>query len=333
MEKETLTQDMFVGLGGSGNVLDPRPIHLYSYYRDAELRGAELLLKLIMRIDDPEAQIKLSRHLADETRHAWLWTKRIADLGGTPFPIDDGYQTRIGKEVGIPRTLIDLFALTVVVEERAQQRYLEHASRPDVDPATRELLYEVTKDEKWHLGWIKNKLKELATSHGGEEKMRAALERYREIDRKVTADMMVKERAVYTPFRQVFISHSSKDKVFARRLAHRLTASGLKVWIPEDEIFPGDNWAKKVGAALEESDIMVVLITPHAFESEWLKEEIQYALTSEHYQGRLIPVFLGHETAMPADAPWILRKLSPVRIEGREEDWQPVVDKISTFAN
>ena len=78
---------------------------------------------------------------------------------------------------------------------------------------------------------------------------------------------------------------------------------------------------------------MVVLITPHAFESEWLKEEIQYALTSEHYQGRPIPVFLGDETETPTDAPWILRKLSPVQIEGPEEDWQQVVDKISTFAN
>ena len=162
---------------------DPRMIHLYSYYRDAELRGATLLLKLIMRIDDPETQVKLSRHLADETRHAWLWTKKIADLGAIPVRVDDGYQTRIGHKVGIPKTLIDLFALTVVVEERAQQRYLEHARRPDVDPETREILHEVTKDEKWHIGWIKNKLKELAAANGGEAKMLATLERYREIDR------------------------------------------------------------------------------------------------------------------------------------------------------
>jgi len=178
-------------------LVDPRLIHLYSYYRDAELRGATLLLKLIMRIDDPEAQVKLSRHLADETRHAWLWTKRIADLGSTPVPVDDGYQTRIGREVGIPRTLIDLFSLTVVVEERAQQRYLEHARRPDVDPETRELLHEVTKDEKWHIGWIKKKLTELAAANGGEAKMRATLERYREIDRKVVAEMLVKERNTF----------------------------------------------------------------------------------------------------------------------------------------
>jgi bacterioferritin (cytochrome b1) len=177
--------------------VDPRMIHLYSYYRDAELRGATLLLKLIMRVDDSEAQVKLSRHLADETRHAWLWTKRIADLGATPVRIADGYQTRIGQEVGIPKTLLDLFALTVVVEERAQRRYLEHARRPDVDPETIDILHEVTKDEKWHVGWIKSKLRELAAANGGEDKMLATLERYREIDRKVVADMVAKEREAF----------------------------------------------------------------------------------------------------------------------------------------
>lgn len=177
--------------------VDPRMIHLYSYYREAELRGATLLLKLIMRVEDSESQVKLSRHLADETRHAWLWTKRIADLGATPVPVSDGYQTRIGHEVGIPKTLTDLFALTVVVEERAQRRYLEHARRPDVDAETKELLHEVTKDEKWHIGWIKNKLKELAAANGGEAKMLATLERYREIDRRVVADLIAKEREAF----------------------------------------------------------------------------------------------------------------------------------------
>jgi rubrerythrin len=177
--------------------VDPRMIHLYSYYRDAELRGATLLLKLLMRVEDSEAQVKLSRHLADETRHAWLWTKKIADMGAAPVRVLDGYQTRLGQEIGIPKTLIDLFALTVVVEERAQRRYLEHARRPDVEPDTLEILHEVTKDEKWHIGWIKSKLKELATANGGEEKMLATLERYREIDQRVVAGMIAKEREAF----------------------------------------------------------------------------------------------------------------------------------------
>lgn len=131
---------------------------------------------------------------------------------------------------------------------------------------------------------------------------------------------------------RVFISHSSKDTPIARQLARRLSEAGLKVWFPEDEILPGDNWAIKVGQALEESDLMVVLITPHAFESEWLKEEIQYALTAEQYQGRLIPVFMGAQSEASSDYPWILRKLNSVQIGESEEDWQQVVNKVRTLA-
>jgi TIR domain len=127
---------------------------------------------------------------------------------------------------------------------------------------------------------------------------------------------------------QVFISHSSKDTTIARQLAHLLSEAGLNVWIPEDEILPGDNWAKKIGQALEESDLMVVLVTPQAFESEWLKEEIQYALTAGRYKGRLIPVFLGSESATSPDVPWILRKLNSVQLKEGHEDWQQVVDKV-----
>lgn len=177
--------------------IDPKLIQLFSYYRDAELRGATLLLKLTARVEDPESQVKLSRHLADETRHAWLWTKRITDLGYEPVHVEDGYQTRIGRAVGIPRSLIDLFALTVVVEERAQRRYLEHARRTDVDAETLDILHEVTKDEKWHIGWINDELHGMARANGGESALRDTLYRFRDIDKQVVADLVAKEREAF----------------------------------------------------------------------------------------------------------------------------------------
>lgn len=177
--------------------IDPKLIQLFSYYRDAELRGATLLLKLTARVEDPESQVKLSQHLADETRHAWLWTKRITDLGYEPVHVEDGYQTRIGRAVSIPRSLIDLFALTVVVEERAQRRYLEHARRKDVDAETLDILHEVTKDEKWHIGWINDELHGMARANGGESALRDTLYRYRDIDKQVVADLVAKEREAF----------------------------------------------------------------------------------------------------------------------------------------
>lgn len=172
---------------------DPRLIKLFCYYRDAELRGANLLMRLINHMEDPDAQVKLSLHLAEETRHAWLWTKRITDLGGEPKTIADGYQSRIGLKT-MPRTVIDILALTVVVEERSHERYVDHAARPNVDPDTLAVLKEVTQDEKWHIAWIRGKLNDLAANDGGAERVEAALEKYREIDRQVYADLLDMER-------------------------------------------------------------------------------------------------------------------------------------------
>ncbi len=176
--------------------VDENLLRLFSYYRDAEIRGATLLLKLMQRLDDPDAQVKLSKHLEEETHHAWLWTKRITDLGGVPLRIDDGYQRRIGLEVGIPKTYEQLFALTVVVEERAHRRYLAHAASPTVDAATRDVLHEVTRDEKWHIAWMETKLREMA-GPDGRARVEALLARYREVDRRVIRDLEAKERATF----------------------------------------------------------------------------------------------------------------------------------------
>lgn len=177
---------------------DPRQFLLMSYYRDAELRGANLLYRLMSHLDDADSQVKLSLHFAEETHHAWLWTKRIKDLGGAPMRVGDGYQTRIGLRT-VPRTLLDILALTVVVEERSLARYTEHAARPDVDPQTLDVLQKVSKDEKWHITWIKKKLEQVAAeTEDGTAKMEEALAKYRAIDEQVYAELREKERAVFS---------------------------------------------------------------------------------------------------------------------------------------
>ncbi len=176
---------------------DPRLIELFSYYRDAELHGAGLLLRLTrLMADDGDAQVKLSLHVAEETHHAWLWTKRITDLGGQPMAVTDGYQSRIGRRT-VPRGLIDLLALTVVVEERSFARYREHAARPDVDAETRKILNEVTVDEKWHISWIKGKLDELAAQQNAADRVSEMLEKYRQIDSEVYGEFSAREAEAF----------------------------------------------------------------------------------------------------------------------------------------
>src|SRR5579885_756370 len=168
-------------------------VWIFSFYRDAELRGARLLFNLLHHLKDAEAQLKMSRHLADETRHAWLWTKRIADLGAAPKIVDDGYQRRLGLRTGVPKDLIDLLALTVVVEERARSRYVQHAQMPNVDAETLGVLKAVPEDETSHLSWIERQMREIAREQGDPARADRALERYRAIDREVYATLAADE--------------------------------------------------------------------------------------------------------------------------------------------
>ncbi|MGH7813828.1 MAG: ferritin-like domain-containing protein [Candidatus Binataceae bacterium] len=170
-----------------------KQILIMSFYRDAELRGARLLFNIIGHLKDGDSQVKMAKHLSDETRHAWLWTKRISELGGAPVMIDDGYQRRLGMRTGVPKTIIDLLALTVVVEERAQSRYNAHMALPNVDPETMEVLKGVTEDETWHLSWIEKKMREIAAAQGAEAQADRALDRYRQIDREVYATLAADE--------------------------------------------------------------------------------------------------------------------------------------------
>ena len=173
-----------------------REILAYSYYRDAELRGSNLLYRMLRFTDDPEAQINLTQQLADETRHAWLWTELIRDLGGTPLHITDGYQVRIGKRIGVPRDLMKLFALTVVVEQRALRRYGEHQRRPDTPERTLRVLEAVSKDEGWHIDWMRRKGRDFAEREGDAGKFDRALEYFREVDREVTKELEEYERSL-----------------------------------------------------------------------------------------------------------------------------------------
>ena len=112
---------------------------------------------------DGETQAKLTRHVADETRHAWLLTRRIAELGGSPRDIGEaGYQRQLGRSVGWPHDVIDLLALTLVAEERALDRHIAQAEHPAIDAATREVFRAVSADEQWHIAWVRERLFDLA---------------------------------------------------------------------------------------------------------------------------------------------------------------------------
>lgn len=104
----------------------------------------------------------------------------------------------------------------------------------------------------------------------------------------------------------VFISYSEANKTLAQNLRSSLVREGYSVPNFAADITAGSNWHKEMGKALEQSDAMVVLLTPESVNSPSVRSEIDYALSNPRFRDRLIPVM-----ARPTQSvPWILEKLS-----------------------
>jgi hypothetical protein len=110
---------------------------------------------------------------------------------------------------------------------------------------------------------------------------------------------------------RVFLSYSTPDEHSAKELRLRLSAAGFTVWDAQHDVLPGDNWAAEVARALERSDAMVVLISPESVESESVRRDLEYALGSKAFKGRLIPVVVRPTKKVP----WILRTLQHVELK------------------
>ena len=128
---------------------------------------------------------------------------------------------------------------------------------------------------------------------------------------------------------KVFISHAHADAPLAAKLSEGLEQTGLEVWDPGRDLLPGDNWAAEVARALEESEAMVVLLTPHSINSPYVRREMEYALGAKNYSNRLIPVVVGGPESLPEQQiPWIVRQLPWFKLDRRGAAVQPIADAI-----
>ena len=110
---------------------------------------------------------------------------------------------------------------------------------------------------------------------------------------------------------KVFISHVGKDEALARGVAKALRGEKLEVWLPSEQIYPGDNWAEKISRGLQECDAMVALLTPGAPRGGNVELDMGFALGGKQYRQRLIPVLVG-DTPIE-EMPWILKNFHYVR--------------------
>lgn len=107
----------------------------------------------------------------------------------------------------------------------------------------------------------------------------------------------------FTP-REAFLSHSSIDRPFAGRLARDLRRHAIPVWYSATNILAAQQWHDEIGAALARCDWFLLVLSPAAIGSRWVKQELLYALNDRRYENRIVPLL--HEPCDQEQLSWTL---------------------------
>src|SRR5216683_338990 len=70
----------------------------------------------------------------------------------------------------------------------------------------------------------------------------------------------------------------------------KLRRHGIPVWYSRTNILGAQQWHDEIGAALHRCDWFVLVLSPHAVESIWVKRELLFSLQQNRFEDKIIPL-------------------------------------------
>ncbi len=137
--------------------------HLLNQVADAEATDEGAIFERLLKyVDDPKLRLMISRHQADELRHAELFRGCLERQGYKAKPVPsqlklldriDALSDHVMKEpVKTDRDVMVSYLLLLVIEERALNQFGQFITAFDaVDPQTANVFREIARDEARHL--------------------------------------------------------------------------------------------------------------------------------------------------------------------------------------
>ena len=93
---------------------------------------------------------------------------------------------------------------------------------------------------------------------------------------------------------EIFLSHSDQDRQFVERLVSVMRRHGLPIWYSRTDVLGGQQWHDEIGEALRRCDWFVLVLSPSALESMWVKREMYFALNQNRFENKIVPLLYQH---------------------------------------
>jgi len=74
------------------------------------------------------------------------------------------------------------------------------------------------------------------------------------------------------------------------KLVQALRAHGVRAWYSEAHIVGAQQWHDEIGRALARCDWFLLILSPAAVKSKWVKRELLFALQDDRYLERIVPI-------------------------------------------
>jgi demethoxyubiquinone hydroxylase (CLK1/Coq7/Cat5 family) len=148
--------------------LSENDLWLLSYYRSSEINAALFFGRIARTIRPGRLQAEVTHHFADEANHAQYWTDCVNDLGANPIKLRDTYQDQYLEAMGTPANLMEVMAITQVLEKRVIGHYHQHLRVPGLHPRIRQTIEQIMLDERWHIEYVRDALAGMEGRYGAQ---------------------------------------------------------------------------------------------------------------------------------------------------------------------
>jgi hypothetical protein len=131
-----------------------------------------------------------------------------------------------------------------------------------------------------------------------------------------------------------FLSYSSHDDDFARRLYNDLQGKNIRTWFAPEDLKIGDKLRSRIDESIRIHDKLVIILSANSANSNWVETEVESALEREQKEGKdvLFPIAIDEE-GFTSKQPWakdirLKRHIGDFRQWKSHDDYTAAFDRL-----